>query len=258
MSEEQRDLILTERRGNLFLITVNRPEARNAFDGATAAKMEAAVDAFEEEPELRVAIITGAGGTFSAGQDLKSAARGDMGVTKRRGAFGIMAKPPAKPVIAAVEGYALAGGLELCLACDLIVAARDTRMGIPEVRHNLVAAGGACFRLPRRIPYHVAMELALTADTPSAERFSELGLVNRLAEPGRALDVAIELAEQVLRNGPMALTATKEIIRQSHAWSDDEAWEKQMEYVGPVMRSEDLQEGLRAFAEKRPPLWKGR
>jgi enoyl-CoA hydratase len=258
MPETRDDLILTERRGHVLVITINRPEARNAFDGATAAAMEAAIDRFDEDPELRIAIITGAGKAFSAGQDLKAAARGDMGVAKRRGGFGIMARPPSKPVIAAVEGAAVAGGLELCLACDLIVAARDARMGVPEARHNLVAVGGALFRLPRRIPYHVAMELALTAETPSAERFHELGLVNRLAEPGRSLEVALELAERILENGPMAVAASKQIVQKSFEWAEEEAWREQMKFAAPVMQSEDMQEGLRAFAEKRKPVWKGR
>jgi enoyl-CoA hydratase len=258
MPEQRDDLILTETRGHVLIITINRPEARNAFDGATARAMEAALDQFDADPELRVAIVTGAGKAFSSGQDLKSAARGDMGFTKRRGGFGIMAVPPEKPIIAAVEGAAVAGGLELCLSCDLIVAARDARMGIPEARHNLVAVGGALFRLPKRIPYHVAMELALTTDTPTAERFHELGLVNRLAEPGQALKVALELAERILENGPLAVAASKQILRRSAEWSEEEAWREQLKLAGPVMQSEDYKEGLRAFAEKRKPVWKGR
>jgi len=258
MSEQNPELILTEARGHALLVTINRPEARNAFDGATAAAMEAAMDRFEEDPELRVAILTGAGKAFSSGQDLKAAARGDMGTTRRRGGFGIMAQPPGKPVIAAVEGHAVAGGLELCLACDLIVAARDARMGIPEARHNLVAIGGALFRLPRRIPYHLVMELALTADTWPAERMHELGLVNRLAEPGKALEVAFELAERVLANGPLAVAASKQIIQRSSEWTEEEAWREQMKLARPVMKSEDTREGLAAFAEKRKPVWKAR
>jgi enoyl-CoA hydratase len=249
--------ILAEARGHVLLVTINRPEARNAFDGATAAAMEAAMDRFEEDSELRVGIITGAGKAFSSGQDLKAAARGDMGATRRRGGFGIMAQPPNKPLIAAVEGHAVAGGLELCLSCDLIVAARDARMGIPEARHNLVAVGGGLFRLPRRIPYHLVMELALTADTWTAERMHELGLVNRLAEPGQALDVAFELAERVLANGPLAVAASKQIVQRSSEWTEEEAWREQMKIAAPVMQSEDTREGLAAFAQKRTPVWKG-
>ncbi|MBW2416399.1 MAG: crotonase/enoyl-CoA hydratase family protein [Deltaproteobacteria bacterium] len=250
--------ILAEARGHILLVSINRPEARNAFDGATAAAMEAAMDRFEEDSELRVGIITGAGKAFSAGQDLKAAAKGDMGATRRRGGFGIMARPPNKPLIAAVEGHAVAGGLELCLSCDLIVAARDARMGIPEARHNLVAVGGGLFRLPRRIPYHLVMELALTADTWTAERMHEIGLVNRLAEPGQALDVAFELAERVLANGPLAVAASKQIVQRSSEWTEEEAWREQMKIAGPVMQSEDTREGLAAFAQKRAPVWKGR
>lgn len=252
------DPILTEARGHVLLVTINRPEARNAFDGATAAAMEVAMDRLEEDGELRVGVLTGAGGTFSAGQDLKAAATGDIGATRRRGGFGIMARPPAKPLIAAVEGHAVAGGLELCLACDLIVAARGTRMGIPEVRHNLVAVGGALFRLPRRIPYHLVMELALTADTWPAERMHELGLVNRLADPGETLDVAFDLAERVLANGPLAVAASKQILQRSGEWTEEQAWSEQMKIAGPVMQSEDTREGLAAFARRRAPQWKGR
>ncbi len=258
MSKTSAELILTETRGHVLLVTINRPEARNSFDGATASAMEAAMDRFEADPDLRVGILTGAGQAFSAGQDLKAAARGDMGVTRKRGGFGIMTQPPNKPLIAAVEGHAVAGGLELCLSCDLIVASRDARMGIPEVRHNLVAVGGALFRLPRRIPYHLVMELALTADTWTAERMHELGLVNRLADPGKALDVAFELAKQVLANGPLALAASKQIIQRSGEWTDEEAWREQMKIAQPVMQSEDTREGLAAFAQKREPVWKSR
>jgi len=258
MTEANAEPILSEARGHVLLVTINRPEARNAFDGATAAAMEAAMDRFDDDPELRVGIITGSGQAFSSGQDLKAAARGDMGATRKRGGFGIMAQPPSKPLIAAVEGHAVAGGLELCLSCDLIVAARDARMGIPEARHTLVAVGGGLFRLPRRIPYHLVMELALTADTWTAERMHELGLVNRLAEPGKALEVAFELAERVLANGPLAVAASKQIVQQSSEWTEQEAWREQMKIAQPVMQSEDTREGLAAFAQKRAPVWKGR
>ena len=253
------DVILTERIGeHLVVLRINRPARRNAFDGATARAMEAAIDAFEDDDSLRCAIITGSDIVFSAGQDLIAAASNDMGVGPKRGGFGIMAMPPTKPVIAAIEGHTLAGGLELALSCDLIVASRTANMGIPEAARSLVAVGGGLFRLPKRIPYHLAMELALTGKPWPATRMAELGLVNRLAEPGQALTVAIELANEVLAAGPLAVKASKQIVQHAYEWTDAEAWRNQMEYAGPVMRSEDLQEGLRAFAEKRAAVWKGR
>jgi enoyl-CoA hydratase len=253
------DAILTERLGDhLFVIRMNRPHRRNAFDGATAAALEAAIDSYEENDELRCAILTGSDVVFSSGQDLIAAASGDMGTTERRGGFGIMAQPPTKPIIAAVEGHALAGGLELCLACDLIVASRTATMGLPEAARSLVAIGGGCFRLPKRIPYHLAMELAITGKAWSATRFAELGLVNRLTEPGSALAGAIALAEEVLAAGPLAVRATKQIVQHAYDWADAEAWRNQMQYVAPIRSSEDFREGLRAFAEKRKPNWVGR
>jgi enoyl-CoA hydratase len=251
--------ILTERLDeHLLLIRMDRPHRRNAFDGATARALEAAIDDYEDDPLLRCAILTGSDIVFSSGQDLIAAASGDRGTTKRRGGFGIMAQPPTKPIIAAVEGHALAGGLELCLACDLIVASRTAMMGLPEAARSLVAIGGGCFRLPRRIPYHLAMELALTGKPWPATRMAELGLVNRLTEPGAALAGALELAREVLEAGPLAVRASKQIVRRAYDWADADGWAKQMEYAGLVQGSEDLREGLRAFAEKRAPQWKGR
>jgi enoyl-CoA hydratase len=251
--------ISTERHGDhLLLIRIDRPHRRNAFDGATAHALEAAIDAFEGDDQLRCAILTGSDVVFSSGQDLIAAAAGDRGATKRRGGFGIMAEPPTKPIIAAVEGYALAGGLELCLACDLIVASRTALMGIPEAARSLVAIGGGCFRLPKRIPYHLAMELAITGKPWPATRFAELGLVNKLTEPGGAVAGAIELAGDVLAAGPLAVRASKQIVRHAYDWDDADGWTNQMEYARPVMASEDVQEGLRAFAEKRDPVWKAR
>ncbi len=255
---ETPEVIATEVIGeHILVIRINRPERRNAFDGATARAMEAAIDDYDADPALRCAVITGSDMVFSAGQDLIAAAHGDMAVTERRGGFGIMAQPPTKPVIAAVEGHALAGGLELCLSCDLIVASRTASMGLPEAARSLVAIGGGCFRLPKRIPYHLAMELILTGKPWPATRFAELGLVNKLTDPGEALAGAVELAADVTAAGPLAVEAGKQIARHAYEWTDVDAWHKQMDYAAPVMASEDLQEGLRAFAEKRAPVWKG-
>lgn len=253
------DAIKTLREGgHLLIIRIDRPHRKNAFDGATALAMEQAIDAYEADPELRCAIITGTGDVFSSGQDLIAAAHGDRGTTSKRGGFGIMAAPPEKPLIAAVEGHALAGGLELCLACDLIVASSAARMGLPEAARSLVAIGGGLFRLPKRIPYHLAMELALTGAAWPAQRMAELGLVNRIAAPGKALEKAIELAGEIMAVGPLAARASKQIVRHAYDWTDAEGWLQQMSYAGTVIGSEDMREGLRAFAEKRPPVWQGR
>ena len=255
MSGQER--ILTETRGHVLVITINRPEARNAFDAASAQALEAVVDRLDAEDDLFVGVITGAGGHFSAGADLKAAARGERAATKR-GGFGMFAKPPRKPVIAAVEGYAVGGGFELCLSCDLIVAARTAQFGLPEVRHNVVAVGGGLFRLPRRMPYHLVMELALTGEFRDAEFFHRLGVVNRVVETGQALEAAVAWAEALLVNGPTALAASKQIVQHSGDWTDEEAWSAQMQYANRALQSNDRKEGLAAFAEKRKPVWQGR
>lgn len=250
--------ILTERRGPLWIVTLNRPEAKNAFNTETAYAMNAAMDVLERENDLFIGIITGSSDTFSAGADLKEASSGVKRARPPRGGFGILARPPSKPLIAAVEGYAVGGGFELALSCDLIVAARDAQFGLPEVRHNVVAIGGGLFRLPKRMPYHLAMELALTGEFRDAEYFHKLGVVNRVVESGTALAASIAWAEALLANGPTALAATKEIIRHAFDWSDEHAWREQMQYARRALDSEDRQEGLRAFREKRKPIWRGR
>ena len=251
--------IRSERVGqHIVVIRINRPERRNAFDGATARAMEAAIDAYDADDQLRCAVVTGSDIVFSAGQDLIAAAARDLAATERRGGFGIMGLPPLKPLIAAVEGHALAGGLELCLACDLIVSSRTATMGLPEAAKSLVAVGGGCFRLPKRIPYHLAMELILTGKPWSAMRFAELGLINKITEPGEALAGALELAHEVAAAGPLAVRASRQIAMHASEWTDAAAWTEQMAYAQPVLASRDLQEGLRAFAEKLAPVWEGR
>ena len=250
--------VLSERRDGVLLITLNRPEARNAVNAAVAEGVAAALDDLDADDALSVGVLTGAGKGFSSGMDLKAFVAGERPYAADRGFAGITQRAADKPLIAAIEGFAVAGGFEIALACDLIVAARDARLGIPEVKRSLVAAGGALIRLPQRIPYHLAMELALTGDPIDAERAYELGIVNRLAETGGAVDVALELAGEVARNGPLALKASKRIVQQAGDWTQSEAWDRQGEIAGPVLVSEDAREGAIAFAEKRDPVWKGR
>ncbi len=254
----EQPVVLTERRGNVLLITLNRPRVRNAVNAALAAGVAGALDDLDTDDSLSVGVLTGAGGFFCAGMDLGAFVKGESPWFGDRGFAGIAQRSAAKPLIAAIEGFALAGGMEIALACDLIVAAEGAKMGIPEVKRSLVAAGGALLRLPRRMPYHVVMELALTGDFFLAERFYELGLVNRLAEPGSAVDDALVLAGELAKNGPLALVAAKRILQEQFDWSSDEMWSKQGEIAGPVMTSEDAKEGASAFKEKRDPVWKGR
>lgn len=250
--------IVTERRGRVLLITLNRPDARNAVNLALAEQLAGALDELDADASLRVGVLTGTGKGFSAGMDLKAFVAGERPYVGERGFAGITRRSAEKPLIAAIEGFAVAGGLEIALSCDLIVAARDARLGIAEVKRGLVAAAGALIRLPRRIPYHAAMELALTGEFVDGARAYELGLVNRATEPGAALDTALELAEAIGQNAPLALAASKSIVSQALDWDEAEAWRRQDEISAPVMSSEDAREGATAFAEKRPPEWKGR
>jgi enoyl-CoA hydratase len=248
------EAVHVEADGDVLVVTIDRPEARNAVNLAVAEGIAAALERLDGDDALRVGVLTGAGGTFCAGMDLKAFVAGERPHVEGRGFAGIVQGPPRKPLIAAVEGWAVAGGFEIALACDLIVAARDARFGIPEVKRGLVAAGGALIRLPRRIPYHIAMDLALTGDPIPAERAYELGLVARLAEPGGAVVAARKLAATIAANGPLAIDATKGILAADEAG----LWEHQAELADPVFGSEDAREGAVAFAEKRPPVWRGR
>jgi len=252
------DPVLIERRDRVLLITINRPEQRNAVNAAVATGIAGALDELDADSELSVGVITGAGKGFCAGMDLKAFVAGERPHVEGRGFAGITQRAADKPLIAAIEGFAVAGGLEVALACDLIVASRGARLGIPEVKRSLVAAGGGLLRLPRVLPRNVAMEMALTGDPLEAERAHELGLVNRLAEPGEALGVALELAETIAANGPLALAATKRILVESPDWPDSEFFERQAPIYDPVFKSEDAREGATAFAERRAPVWKGR
>jgi enoyl-CoA hydratase len=250
--------VLSEHRGRILLITINRPDQRNAINAAVANGIAAALDELDGDPGVSVGVLTGAGKGFCAGMDLKAFVAGERPHTADRGFAGIVQRPPAKPLIAAVEGFAVAGGLEVALACDMIVASRGARLGIPEVKRSLVAAGGALLRLPRTLPRNVATELALTGEPIDAERGYELGLVNRLSEPGEALDTALALAEAIAANGPLAVAATKLVMLEASDWPDAEFFDRQSAIVTPVTTSEDAREGALAFAEKRPPVWKGR
>ncbi|MGO9821922.1 MAG: crotonase/enoyl-CoA hydratase family protein [Solirubrobacteraceae bacterium] len=250
--------VLTERRERTLVITINRPEQRNAVNAAVAEGIARALDELDATDELSLGIVSGAGKGFCAGMDLKAFVTGERPWYGDRGFAGITRRAAAKPLIAAIEGFAVAGGLEVALACDLIVAARGAKLGIPEVKRSLVAAGGGLLRLPRVLPRNIAIELALTGDPMLAERGYELGLVNRLAEPGGALDAALELAAQITPNAPLALVASKRIMAESIDWPDAEFFDRQEAISGPVFNSEDAREGATAFAEKRAPVWKGR
>jgi len=248
--------ILTDIQDGFIIVTINRPNAKNAMTKAAAEGIRAAMEQLDNDNSLNAGILTGAGGTFCSGMDLKGFLRGESPMVPGYGFGGITEKGPEKPIIAAVEGYALAGGLELALACDLCVANDKAKFGIPEVKRSLVAAAGGVLKLQQVVGKRLAMEMALTGDFYSAQRAYEMGFVNRVTD-GAAIDTAVELAATVAANGPLALKATKKIINESYDWSEEESWKMQAKITAPVFASHDAQEGSRAFAEKRKPQWRG-
>jgi enoyl-CoA hydratase len=248
--------VLTQVQSGVLIITINRPEARNAVNRAVAEGIADAMERLDTDNAVNVAILTGAGGTFCSGMDLKAFLKGELPLVKGKGFAGFVEAPPAKPLIGAVEGYALAGGMEVAIACDLLVANASAQFGIPEVKRGLVAAGGGLLSLPPMIGTRMAKELALTGDFITAQRAYEIGFVNRVTD-GAALDAALELASKIAANGPMALIASKRIIDERPDWDSQNMWKKQSEIAASIMASSDAREGAAAFAEKRKPNWTG-
>ena len=248
--------VLTQVQSGVLIITINRPEARNAVNRAVAEGIADAMERLDSDAAVNVAILTGAGGTFCSGMDLKAFLTGELPLVKGKGFAGFVEAPPAKPLIGAVEGYALAGGMEVAIACDLLVANVNAQFGIPEVKRGLVAAGGGLLSLPSMIGTRMARELALTGDFISAQRAYEIGFVNRITD-GAALDTAMELASKIAANGPMALIASKRIINERPDWNSENMWQKQSEIAASIMASNDAREGAAAFAQKRKPNWTG-
>jgi enoyl-CoA hydratase len=257
VSETAAPDVLTEVEDGVLIVTINRPHAKNAMTRAAAEAIAAAMDRLDAEDDLRVGILTGAGGTFCSGMDLKGFLRGERPIVEGRGFGGLVEAPPKKPLIAAVEGYALAGGLELMIACDLVVANANAKFGIPEVKRGLVAAAGGVMMLPDQIPQRIAMELALTGDFIDAARAYQIGLINEVTD-GPALVAAKALAARIAANGPLAVRVSKQIIKESRSWPMHERFARQAELVAPVFASADAREGAAAFAEKRKPNWTGR
>ena len=251
------DEVLVEHDAGLVVITINRPQVRNAVNRAVSYGVCEAIDEMERRSDLRIAILTGAGGNFCAGMDLKAYAQGEVTRVEGRGILGIAMTPPKKPLIAAVEGYALAGGFEAVLACDLLVASRAAMFGLPEARRGLMAAAGGLLRLPRSIPQRIAMEMALTGAMVSAERLERYGLVNALVEPGEALAAAKTLARSILANAPLSVERSKRVIVEQRDWPLDRMFERQQAVLGDFLNSNDAREGAAAFIEKRAPTWTG-
>jgi enoyl-CoA hydratase len=258
MTDDQ-DAVLTECHGHILLITLNRPYARNAINFALARGLAAALDRLDGDDALRAAVITGAGGYFCAGMDLKAfATSGEWPVIEGRGFAGICERASDKPLIAAIEGFAFAGGVEIALSCDMLVAARGAKFGIPEVTRGLIAGAGALIRFPKRIPYHLAMQMALTGEPITSERAYELGLVNELCDAGSAAEKALAIAQRIADNAPLAVRTSKRIIRDTQDWTEAEAWRQQEPLNDVVRHSSDANEGATAFAERRKPVWQGK
>ena len=252
------DEVLTSAEDGVLIVTLNRPKAKNAANRALAQGVADAMDELDSNDELRVAILTGAGGTFCSGMDLKAFVSGETPQIKGRGFAGLTERSPKKPLIGAVEGYALAGGLELAISCDILIAADNAMFGIPEAKRGLAAAAGGLLKLPRQIPSRVAMELALTGDFITAQRAFDLGLINQVVPAGTALAAAKKMAAKIAANGPLAVAASKQVILEQGDWSQDEMFGKQNEIVQPIFTSADAIEGATAFAEKRAPNWQGK
>lgn len=248
--------VLIEQHNRVLIITLNRPKARNAINQDMALGIAAAVDRLDNDPELAVGILAGNEKAFSSGMDLKAFLRGESPMIEGRGLAGITETPPKKPLIAAVDGFALAGGCELALACDMIVASQGASFGVPEVKRGLIAGGGGVVNLPRRIPRGLAMEIILTGAPVSASRAYEIGLVNRITD-GSALDEALSLAGAIAENAPLAVQISKQVVLQSQDWDLSELYSRQNDLIGPVFMSKDAQEGAAAFAQKRQPVWRG-
>ena len=250
--------VIVHREDAILIVTINRPDRRNAIDRETSVALADALDRLDAESDLALGILTGAGAHFCAGMDLKAFAAGERVELPGRGLAGLTERPPAKPLIAAVEGYALAGGFEIALACDLIVASQSAQFGLPEVKRGLIAGSGGLVRLPERMPRQIAMECALTGRMIPAAEADRWGLVNRLCPEGTALDAARALGAEIAANAPMALAASKEIVSRAGRWDADVLWPTQNEILERVITSSDAREGAVAFAEKRPPVWTGR
>jgi enoyl-CoA hydratase len=257
-TEVSTELVLVERRDGVLTITINRPAQKNAVNRDVAVQMASALDLLDSDSSLSVGVLTGAGGTFSAGMDLKAFASGQTPILPGRGFGGLTQAVVRKPVIAAVEGWALGGGFEIVLACDVIVAAQDAKFGLPEVKRGLIAGEGGVIRLPRRIPYHAALTVLLTGEPISAVDAKQYGLVSELTASGAALRGAQEVAQRIAGNAPLALAKVKQVLRETQGLNDADAFARQAEDASSLLTTEDAHEGALAFAEKRAPVWRGR